>query len=188
MKKGDFVLGILKERKTTYEFSNKKISDQDIMKILEAARFSPSHLNIQPWHFILIKNQKTIDKITRLSNYGHFHTNPPLMIAVVLNSENVDNSYQLGFKNNKIGYSESFFCIGMAALSITIEATALGISSSLLTPEKPDKVNEFLGLKKGDLAPIIVGLGYENPSSYKKPKERKELKSILSYETYWGKK
>ena len=40
-------LNILKNRKTAYEFSLKKIDKKDIMSILEAARWAPSSHNSQ---------------------------------------------------------------------------------------------------------------------------------------------
>ena len=51
-------LELAKKRKTTFEFSNKQVSGKDILKLLEVARWVPSCTNSQPWHFIVIKNEK----------------------------------------------------------------------------------------------------------------------------------
>lgn len=37
---------------------NKKISDKDFEFILEAGRLSPSSFGLEPWHFLVIENQK----------------------------------------------------------------------------------------------------------------------------------
>lgn len=188
MKRSDFALQLLKKRKTTYEFSDRNVKVYDLMKILEAGRFAPSILNTQPWHFIIIKNPATIDKIMRLSIYGVFHTNPKLMIAIILTSDSYDLSVPVGFKMGTPGLHESFQCIGIAAFSMTLESGYLKIGSCLLTPKEGNEINKLLKLRINDLVPIIVGVGYEKKGAFQKQKERKELKSIISYETYFGKK
>ena len=56
---GNF-LALAKARKTVYEFTEKKVSEADLGKILEAARWAPSANNIQPWHFIVVEDKETI--------------------------------------------------------------------------------------------------------------------------------
>ena len=68
---------LVKSRKTTYEFTDKKIKDADIKKILEAARWAPSCSNVQPWHFIVVKDKKRISDLMKLAFYGAFHSPPP---------------------------------------------------------------------------------------------------------------
>src|SRR3989344_2581411 len=95
-------------RKTTYEFSERKIKDNSILKILEAARWSPSCSNSQPWHFIIIKNAETIKKLINISSYGGFHTDPSLIIAVVLDFECWESSEHRCVVNNKAGTIEAY--------------------------------------------------------------------------------
>ena len=54
---------MLKTKLDVREFSNKEISNEIILKILEAARLSNTILNAQHWRFILVKD---IDNLTRL--------------------------------------------------------------------------------------------------------------------------
>ena len=75
---------IVKNAKTTYEFSNKKVKDSDLNKILEAGRWAPSSLNCQNWHFVIIKNKETISKLLNMCYYGAYHIAPPLIIALVM--------------------------------------------------------------------------------------------------------
>jgi len=48
------LLNSVKSRYTTKAYdSEKKIPQEKIKKLLEILRFSPSSVNIQPWHFSL---------------------------------------------------------------------------------------------------------------------------------------
>ena len=58
---------LIKNRYSLRNFDTEKIPTfDDIRDIIEAGRFAPSFLNLQPWHFIVIKD-KNMKNIT--SNY-----------------------------------------------------------------------------------------------------------------------
>ena len=53
----------IKERRSCRDFLPDPINDETIEKILDAASWAPSPLNMQPWQFIVIINQEIKDKI-----------------------------------------------------------------------------------------------------------------------------
>lgn len=170
-------LELAKERKSTYDFSDKIISDKNIAKILEAGRWAPSFLNNQPWNFIILKDIDKIDNLTRTANYGDFHTTPAFMVAIVLRHErNMEDSVP----------NDGHICCGMAALQMILEATDLEIDSCLLTPEE-SKAKNILGVKSADSLPLLVGFGYKRREAVQKKRERLDLKEI-TFNEYFGKK
>ena len=44
-------------RVTIRNFTEKPVSDEDIRLLLQAAMAAPSSMNLQPWHFIVIKDE-----------------------------------------------------------------------------------------------------------------------------------
>ena len=171
-----------KKRHSTYEFSKKPVSDVNLKLILEAARWSPSFWNMQPWRFIVVKAPETINLLTNLSGFGAFHNNPNVLIVLVVDrAVNEDGKYfgQVGemVKNHK------YMCISMPALNLCYEAEALGINSCLLSPP-PDGANKLLGVPQGHEAVLIVGLGYEKPNYKPKQSERKSFNQIVNYERF----
>ena len=179
-------LDLVLSRKTTYEFSDKKVTRANIKKILEAARWAPSCDNKQPWKFIIVRDKKTIGKLMQLASYGVFHTDPSLIIAIVLIKNCWEGTHRC-VKNDRIGIYEAHMCIAMSALSAVFEATDLGISSAILTPAQKEA---FMALKlRGeDSIPVMIGLGYEKKGAYQKKRIRKSLKDITSYGYYGNKK
>lgn len=54
---------ILTEVKTTQFFTDEKVADEDIEKILSAGVNAPSAMNTQPWHFTAVTDEETQKKL-----------------------------------------------------------------------------------------------------------------------------
>lgn len=76
------ILDLIKNRYALRSFDTEKTpSFEDIRDILEAGRLAPSFLNLQPWHFIVIKDEKTKNLLYNLSG-GQAHVlSAPVVIA-----------------------------------------------------------------------------------------------------------
>ncbi|MGO1470118.1 MAG: NAD(P)H-dependent oxidoreductase [Tissierella sp.] len=62
--KRDFILDLFQNRYTCKGYDpEKKVSDEDFMTIMEAARLSPSSMGYEPWKFILLNNEGIKKKI-----------------------------------------------------------------------------------------------------------------------------
>lgn len=57
----------IKERCCTRKFNDKKPTKDQIKAILEAGRLAPSWVNVQPWHFIVVQDPKTIEVLSKLA-------------------------------------------------------------------------------------------------------------------------
>jgi nitroreductase len=147
-------------RRTAYEFSSKTVPGPAIKKILEAGRWAPSTLNSQPWQFIVVKNKKTIGGMVDAAYYGSFHGEPPVIIAIVLPREKYCGGTHRGIVQGRLGAKEALFSIAMPALSISLCATDLGVSSCIFSLDET-LLPPGLGIRKGDSVPLAVGLGYE---------------------------
>lgn len=179
-------LRLIKERKTTYEFNDKQVSNKNIHDMLEAARWAPSCSNTQPWHFIVIKDPKKIDLIMQTANYGAFHSLPTCMIAVILIEKECPGKGFACFRGQDSGTKDTFMSAGIAGLNIVYLAQERGIHSCILTVSQME-VKKILNVSKNDAVPLVIGLGYERKGAYQAPRERKPLSELVSGETM-GKK
>ena len=60
-------LKLVKTRRSVRSFKSDPVPDEQVERIIEAARFAPSGANSQPWEFIVIKDKETRDKIVALA-------------------------------------------------------------------------------------------------------------------------
>ena len=57
------VFQCIRTRRTVREFTDDPVPDLVIHRILQAARWAPSSSNTQPWHFIVVREKATIEKV-----------------------------------------------------------------------------------------------------------------------------
>jgi nitroreductase len=54
--KKDIFFQVIKDRRSVREYTEEKVSEEDLKLILESARQAPSGENAQPWRFIVVKD------------------------------------------------------------------------------------------------------------------------------------
>lgn len=53
------------KRRSVRQYTDQKVSDEVIKKLLEAAMSAPSAGNERPWHFIIVKDKKTLGRLSQ---------------------------------------------------------------------------------------------------------------------------
>jgi len=57
------LLELIKNRRTIRKYKNTKVPREVIEKIVEAGRWAPSAHNLQPWKFVAVDTQESIEKL-----------------------------------------------------------------------------------------------------------------------------
>ena len=80
----DMVFNVIKHRRSIRSYQNRDVSNNVILKLIEAATYAPSAGNTQPWEFIIVRNQHTKDLIGG-SVYGQnwIEESPVIIVACV---------------------------------------------------------------------------------------------------------
>ena len=63
------LLGLVKFRRSVRRLRSEPVPEENIEKILEAARWAPSAGNAQPWEFLVVEDKDTIGKLAELYEY-----------------------------------------------------------------------------------------------------------------------
>jgi nitroreductase len=176
------ILDLIKSRRSCRKFKQDPVPDEDIMGVLEAAKWAPSGANSQPWKFIIIKNKETMEKIVESIPYKEFQNFlrlAPVLIVVLGNSKK---------KWHIIDCS-------LATQNLMLEAWARGLGTcfSAWWPTAPQKVvipvKEILKIPEQYMIITMTPLGYpiDPPKeAFHLPAKRKNLEEIISYETFSG--
>ena len=69
-------------RLTVREYKPDPVPDDVVMKLLEAGRLAPSSQNLQPCHFVVVRNSETIKQLGDIATQGPFIADAPLAIAI----------------------------------------------------------------------------------------------------------
>lgn len=160
----------LKIRRSVREYIDKEISKDILEKIIEAARFSPTARNVQPWEFIIITQQAVLKKIADLAENGRFLAQAKACIAVFC----ADTKY----------YLED----GCAATcNILLAASILGIGSCWIAGDKKPycaQVAKILGVPDTYKLVSLVSLGYPKSKNSFYAAQKRSLKEIMHWERF----
>ena len=162
----DVFLKFLKERRSIRSFQDKPISDREIEMILEAGRWTPSASHRQPWEFIVIKNKKILEKLSKSAFYGNFIKEVPVVIAIIA----------------KIKTSPKWYLVdtSLVSMNMMLMAWALGIGTCWIGAMNREKAKKIIGLGDNDHLLTILPFGYIK-GDIPEPKPRKSLNKIVKY-------
>jgi nitroreductase len=173
---------LVKNRKTSYEFTNKKISTASIKKLITAAMHAPSFENYQPWKFIIIKDKARISSIMNFASYGVYHSTPDTVIIAVLDMKHIEDNFE-SVDSDGMHIKDGAFSVAIAGNNIALQAEELGIASCIIS-FKDKELNDLLKIPKQNSVIYGIGLGYEKKNAFQKEKEFRKYEDIVSYEHF----
>ena len=154
---------VLRHRRSIRKFTTQEVEDEKLVKLLEAAFLSPSSHDKRPWHFIVVKQRETLDKLSESKNGAQGLHNAQASIVVCANSEISD----VWIEDAAIAAHN----INMAAVSLGLGSFWVQIRNRMHNEEMSaeDYVRHLLSIPANIKVLSIIGLGY--PLKKKPPKE-----------------
>jgi nitroreductase len=176
---------LLTERHSPYAFDpDRAVSEQDLTSLFEAARWTMSSYNAQPWRYVVgvkERSQSTWEQIFDVLVEGN---QPWAANAPVLALGLIEKNFEYNDKPNKAAAHD----LGAASAMLTVEATARGLVVHQMIGIESDLAHERFGLKEGQEALTALAIGYEGeagviPEQYAErdlgKRERKPLADII---------
>lgn len=146
-------LEVIYTRRSIRSYTGKKISDEDLNKILKAGFQSPSAGNEQPWHFIVVKSKEKLEELSNAHPYGKMLVNAGAAIAVCCDPK-------LSKYPNPMWIQDC----SAATQNILIAARALGIGSCWLgvypIQSRMKSLAEVLKVPEDIIVFSLIALGY----------------------------
>ena len=166
-------------RTSIRQYKDQSVEQEKIDIMLKAAMAAPTAVNLQPWHFIVIDDAKTIGLLAGLQP-----TNAPLMIAVC------GDTNKTTMPDGK-GKLPDFWIqdVSAATENLLLAAHALGLGAvwTAVYPimERTAEVANVLNCPQNIIPLAVVRIGYPDESPEPKDKFKEEN---ISYNKFGGKK
>jgi len=158
-------------KRRTIRIFKKKASEEQLKKIILAGTQAPSAGNSQPWEFIIIDDQKTIDQIAE-RKYQLSLTMPPppgggqdkVQERAVGQRKSFENASAVAICHQKGAAASAWLCI--ENMSLAAAADGLGSGIVVFWGEQEKEVKKILGLPEDyELAAVLkIGEPGEKPS------------------------
>lgn len=141
-------------RRSIRKFNSTPIEKGILEKLLKAGMYAPSARNMQSWHFILITDRETLDKIPDAHPHAGMCREASAVIAVC-----GDLNIEPGIEYNAINCSAATQNILLAAHELGIGSVWLGVYPRA---DRVEGVTKLLGLPSNIVPVSMIALGYPN--------------------------
>ncbi len=175
---------ILENRFSTRAISPQPLSEQQLDRLAQAARLTPSCYNKQPWRFLFLVSEAARSKGSEALAEGNrtWASRAPLLV-VAHSSEADDCQLPDGRKYHQ-------FDLGMAVMNLMLAATEMGLVARPMAGFDPSKISEAFDIPEQAQPLVMVAVGRPSDDSSHlpdyakgladKPRERKPLEEIIS--------
>ena len=180
---------LLQQRWSPRAFAERPVEPATLLRLWEAARWSASCSNQQPWYFLVATKEDDAEYARMLSclreNNQQWAAHAPVLMVSVA---------KLCFDMNGQANRYAFHDVGLAMANLIVQATALGLGVHQMAGFYPEKVRELYGVPD-DFEPVAgIVLGYSgDPATLSEelrqrevaPRVRKPLEAFI-FQGAWG--
>ena len=169
------VFSVIKKRRSVRAYKDIPIKNNDLDKILEAGRWAPSGVNIQPWRFLVVREKRLIKEIGELCYFGAIKSRHVCEAAAVI---------VLCGDSRSMGDTWEKDCM-IAGTNVTLMAEALGIGTCWIGAFNGKGIRTLCTIPDHLKIIALISMGYaDHPVS---PPPRLPLKELVHYETFGSK-
>ena len=148
-------------------YSDRPVEPEDLLRVLEAARWTGSAKNRQNWSIIVVDDRAQLDRLAACASFSGPLSKAAAALALV----------QEG--------STYGFDMGRMAQNIMLAAAAIGMVSCPITLHNNEQAHQVLEIPEGRRCRYAIALGYPSPASRPaKAGGRKPLDEIVHSNFY----
>jgi nitroreductase len=146
-------------RRSVRKYESREIPAAMFNDLFEAAMAAPSAVAKDPWHFLLIRNRKTLDNIVKILPNGQMLRQAP---AAVIVCGDINKTHA-----NEISYMLQD--LSAAVENLLLAASTLGLGACWLgmhpRPDRIDNIRRLFSLPENIIPMCGIALGWpaENP-------------------------
>jgi nitroreductase len=139
----------IRSRRNVRSFSDEPLDAEQLDRILEAARRTPSSRNWQPWDFVLVTDGEQLRELANVWVGARHIAGSAATIALVAPVLEERRDQEL-----------MHYDLGQATMSIMIAAADLGIGTGHSAVSDQDLARRLLGLPADRLCAYLIALGH----------------------------
>lgn len=171
------VFEAIKKRRSVRAYADEKVSEEDVERLIDAARWAPSAGNIQPWEFVVVKDVETKRKLSEAALNETFIEKAPVVIVVCADLNRSSRGY-----GSRGKHLYSLQDTAAATENILLAAQELGLATCWVGAFRDNEVAKAVKAPR-NLKPVaIVPVGHPAERPMAPPK--RSVNEIVHYETF----
>ncbi len=167
-------LELAKERYSVRKMSSQKVKEEDLNKILEAARLAPTAKNMQRQRLLVVNTEDGIEKMKQCTqcDFG-------ASTIVVISYEKDDEINESEF-SRKYGLIDT----GIVATHMCLEATQLGLGTTMVGLFDRELTKKMFNIPSKYQPELLLPIGYIDRKPSILHTRRKSINEITRYGKY----
>ncbi len=149
-------------------YTERPVPADVVSRIVEAGRLSASAQNLQPWHFVVVEERATIQRIGEIILTGHYGADAAFAIAVTI------------VKDKRIAVSDG----SRAIQNMILTAWSEGVGSNWMGFGRMPEIEALLGVPDTHQTLAVVAFGYPAEEVGRGKKKRKPMAEVASRERF----
>ena len=201
-KRSKIFYNLIKKRRSIRDFSLKKINDNVIKNAIKSAGTAPNGANLQPWHFVVIKNKrikKEIRKAAEKEEEKFYNKVAPMEWLKALEPLGTDANkkfleeapiliaiFEKKFSTKKSVNIKNYYVKESVGIATGILISALhyaGLCMLTHTPNPMTFLNKILGRPNNEKPFVLLVIGFPKENC-KVPKFASQKKSLNQISTW----
>jgi nitroreductase len=152
------------------QYQEKPVPSDVIQKVVEAGRLSGSSMNLQPWHFVVVQQRESLQKLGELAKTGPYTAEAAFAVVVAIE------------KSSVFGVSDG----SRAVQSMVLAAWEEGVGSNWagFAGGSLNDVANFLNIPDTFDVLAVLPFGYPAQKVGRGKKTRKSLRDVASRERF----
>ena len=143
-------------------FTDRELSEPEVMSLLEAARWAPSASNHQPWRLVwALRGETGFDAIkATLTGNNPDWAGKAAVLFVFASKDAVLNREGVEVPNRTAGFDT-----GAAWMSLALQAQSMGLFAHAMGGFERDRLADAIGLPGGHSLHCVVAAGEQGPAA-----------------------
>jgi len=160
----------IRARRNVRSYSDRPLAPEDLDRILEAGRRSPSSRNWQPWDLVVVTDRDQREAISKVWQFGAYVAGAQAVVALV-GQEQSEEQQRLW----------QYFDHGQAMMAMMLAAADLGIGSGHSSVGEQDEARRILGVPADRVCAYMIALGHPagRPLTPVKAPDRRPLSEVV---------
>lgn len=166
------VFEAIKKRRSIRRFDPKKeVTEEQVEKLLEAARWAPSAGNLQSWFFVVVRDQGVKEELVEAALGQDFIAEAPIVIVSCADLKRSSSRY-----GNRGSTLYAIQDATIATQNLWLAATEMGLGGAWIGAFDEDKVSQILDLPSRLRPIVILPIGY--PAESPLPPPRRSIEEV----------
>ena len=167
-------LELAKERYSVRKMKPERVKQEDLNKILEAARLSPTAKNMQRERLLVVNTEEGIEKMKQCTSCDFGAS------TIIIISYEKDDEQNESEDSKKYGLIDT----GIVATHMCLEATDLGLGTTMVGLFDRELTKKLFNIPAKYQPELLLPIGYIDRKPSILHERRKALKELVKYNKY----